>query len=173
MKRFMFVVGAMLLASCSNIQLSEMSSFADSSASVLDTSRADYYTDDQLIITAKAQFREGNYGKAYSGFKQAINENPKDPAAWFGYAAAADMLRRFDESKKAYARLQPVIGRRLEFHNNLGYSYLLQGDLVSARREFLKAYDMDPKNEVTANNLQLLRNSYNYPKRGADQMSGI
>lgn len=163
----------MVLASCSDVNLGDISSFADSKASLSDTSKADFYTDDQLIVSAKVQFREGNYGKSYTLFKQAINENPKDPAAWLGYAAAADMLRRFDQSKKAYSRLQPVIGNRIEFHNNLGYSYLLQGDLVAARRSFLKAYDIDPSNEVTANNLELLRNSANFPKRGFGQSKGI
>lgn len=173
MKRFIFVVGAMLLTSCSDVYVGDLSSFGDSAASVNDTSRADYYTDDQLIISGKVQFREGNYGKSYSLFKQAINENPRDPAAWLGYAASADMLRRFDQSKKAYSRLQPVIGNRIEFHNNLGYSYLLQGELVAARRSFLKAYDLDPSNEITANNLELLRNSANFPKRGFEQSRGI
>lgn len=173
MKRFLFIVVAVVLASCSEANLADFSSFGDSAASVGDTSRADFYTDDQLIISGKVQFREGNYGKSYTLFKKAINENPKDPAAWFGYAAAADMLRRFDQSKKAYSRLQPVIGNRIEFHNNLGYSYLLQGDLVAARRSFLKAYDLDPSNETTANNLELLRNSANFPKRGFSQSRGI
>jgi Flp pilus assembly protein TadD len=162
-----------MLASCSDVNFADMSTHGDSAASVQDTSKADYYTDDQLIVSGKVQFREGRYGKAYTLFKQAINENPKDPAAWLGYAASADMLRRFDQSKKAYSRLQPVIGNRIEFHNNLGYSYLLQGQLVAARRSFLRAYDLDPSNETTANNLELLRNSGNFPKRGFGQSSGI
>ena len=173
MKRFVFLISAVVLASCSGVNFGDLSSFGDSEASLSDTSRADYYTDDQLIISGKVQFREGNYGKSYSLFKQAINENPRDPAAWLGYAAASDMLRRFDQSKKAYSRLQPVIGNRIEFHNNLGYSFLLQGDLVAARRSFLRAYDMDPSNETTANNLELLRNSTNFPKRGFEQSRGI
>ena len=109
MKRFVFLISAVVLASCSDVNFGDLSSFGDSEASLSDTSRADYYTDDQLIISGKVQFREGNYGKSYSLFKQAINENPRDPAAWLGYAAASDMLRRFDQSKKAYSRLQPVI----------------------------------------------------------------
>lgn len=173
MKRLIFVIGAVLLASCSETNYADWSTYGDSAASVRDTAKADFYTDDQLIVSGKVQFREGNYGKAYSLFKQAINENPKDPAAWLGYAAAADMVRRFDESTKAYRRLQPVIGNRIEFHNNLGYSYLLQGQLVAARRSFLRAYDMDPSNEITANNLEMMRNSANFPKRGIGQSQGI
>lgn len=173
MKRIVLICGVFLLASCEGTSLSDYSTFGDSAESVADTSRADYYPDDQLLVTAKAQFREGNYGKAFTGFKKAINVTPKDPAAWLGYAAAADMLRKFDQSAKAYSRLQPVIGNRIEFHNNVGYSYMLQGDLVKARRAFLRAYDIDPSNDTTANNLELLRNSANFPKRGIGQSNGI
>ncbi len=173
MKRIVLVCGVFVLASCEGTSLSDYSTFGDSAASVSDTSRADFYPDDQLLVTAKAQFREGNYGKAFTGFRKAINVTPKDPAAWLGYAASADMLRKFDQSAKAYRRLRPVIGNRIEFHNNLGYSYMLQGDLVKARRSFLKAYDADPSNETTANNLELLRNSSKFPKRGIGQSNGI
>jgi Flp pilus assembly protein TadD len=37
---------------------------------------------------------------------------------------------------------------------------------VAARRYFLKAYDIDPNNPTTANNLQLLGNSVSFAKRG-------
>ena len=173
MKRYLVIASAVVLAACVGVETGDLSTFGDNAASVRDTSKADYYPDDQLIVTGKAQFREGNYGKAFSSFKNAINVNPKDPAAWLGYAAAADMLRRFDTSAQAYRRLQPVIGNRIEFHNNLGYHYMLQGELVAARRSFLRAYDLDPSNETTANNLELLRNSATYPKRGFGQSNGI
>ena len=49
--------------------------------------------------------------------------------------------------------------------NNVGYSYLLRGNLPQARRYFLKAYEIDPKNETVANNLQLLNNSVTVAQR--------
>lgn len=149
------------------------SPFGDHKASIQDTSRADYHPDDQLLISAKAQFREGNYGKASRLFKKAIDVSASDPQAWLGYAASSDMLRRWDKSDVAYAKLRPMIGHRIEYHNNLGYSYLLRGSLRSARHEFLKAYEIDPSNEFAANNLELLRNSVNYPKRGPETSTGI
>ena len=50
-------------------------------------------------------------------------------------------------------------GGTLAYYNNIGYSYLLRGDLQRARASFLKAYDLDPENVVVANNLQLLGSS--------------
>ena len=132
-----------------------------------------YYPDDQILVSAKAQFRDGNYGTSYRMFKKALDVTPQDPAAWLGFAASADMLRKFDHSDFAYKRLQPMIGNRIEYLNNYGYSMLLRGDLVKARADFLTAYEKDPSNPVTANNLELLRNSVEYPKRGPGQLKAL
>lgn len=167
MKYIVVIASTLLLASC------ETSGFSDSSHSTADTANVAYYPDDELIVPAAVQFREGNYGKSYRMYKQALDVVPEDPAAWLGFAASADMLRRFDQSDFAYRKLQPMIGNRIEFLNNYGYSMLLRGDLVTARKYFLKAYEKDPSHPVTANNLELLRNSVGYPKRGAGDLGGI
>lgn len=172
--RILVLSAALLsLAACDGTKLGDYSAFSDSAQSVKDTSNRDYYPNDQLIVSAKAQFREGNFGKAYSLSKKAIDVQPEDPAAWLVFAASSDMLRRFDKSDYAYRKLQPVIGNRIEFLNNVGYSNLLRGNLQSARRYFLQAYEMDPSNETTANNLELLRNSVNFPKRAPGDLRGI
>lgn len=151
----------------------EMSAFSDGSAAVKDTANVAYYPDDELLVSAKVQFNEGNYGKSFRMFEQALDVTPKDPAALLGYAASADMLRRFDKADVAYRKLRPTIGNRIEYLNNYGYSLLLRGDLMNARKFILKAYEQDPSNPVSANNLELLRNSVNYPKRGRGDLRGI
>lgn len=161
------------LAACTDTTGGNFASTADGAASVADTSNVAFYPDDQAIVTGKVQFREGNYGKAFAAFKKALDVQPKDPQALLGFAASADMLRRFDQSDAAYRTLKPMIGNRIEFHNNYGYSLLLRGNLQAARAEFLKAYEIDPSNEFAANNLQMLRNSVNYPKRSAGDLQGI
>lgn len=179
MRAILLLAAGFILASCTELGLPKFSSFesnsafGNNSAAVNDTSRADFYPDDQLLVSAKVQFRDGNYGKSYTLFKKATDVVPSDPAAWLGYAASADMLRRFKASDKAYAKLRGVIGNTPEYHNNYGYSQLLRGDLVTARAHFLIAYEMDPSNETTANNLELLRNSVNYPRRSAGMSQGI
>ena len=161
------------LASCTDGGVGDFSSFGDNSVTIADTANREYYPNDELIVAGKLQFNAREYGKASSLFKKAVDLAPNDPQALLGYAAASDMLRRFDQSDLAYRRLQPVIGNRIEFHNNYGYSQLLRGNLQLARRHFLIAYEQDPSNAFAANNLELLRNSSSYQRRSRGDLRGI
>ncbi|MCT7374643.1 tetratricopeptide repeat protein [Chelativorans sp. EGI FJ00035] len=143
-----------------------MSSFGDSAASIKDLPDVSYYKNDELLAQGNVQFKEKNYGKAYALYKRAVEVFPNDPAAWLGFAASADQLGRFDTADTAYRKLAPMIGNRPEYYNNVGYSYLLRGNLLQARRNFLKAYELDPTNITTANNLELLSNSASLAQRG-------
>ncbi|NNK79655.1 MAG: tetratricopeptide repeat protein [Litoreibacter sp.] len=167
MKIFIPVVLVLSLAGCN------FSGYNEDPLNVRDTPNREYYPDDDPLVVAKMQFTAGNYGRAYKEFDKALDVYPNDPAAWLGFAASSDMLRRFDKSDVAYAKLRPIIGNRIEFHNNYGYSLLLRGDLIGARRHFLRAYEIDPSNETAANNLELLRNSVNFPKRAPGDLRGI
>jgi Flp pilus assembly protein TadD len=172
MRYLLVFVASFILASCQT-NVIDYSTFGDKAATVADTSVVDYYPDDQLLVEGKAQFKARNYGKSYALFKKSIEVMPNDPVAWLGYAASADQLRRFDSSDIAYKKLSGMIGSRPEYFNNVGYSYLLRGDLRQARRYFLKAYEIDPANEITANNIELLRNSIYTPKRSAEVSKGL
>ncbi len=163
----------LILTLCSGLAGCEFSSFANTLAGTKDTSNREYYPNDDDIVRAKTYFREESYGRSYAAFRQALSLQPNDPAALLGYAASADMLRRFDKADGAYKKLQPIIGNRIEYYNNYGYSLLLRGDLVGARRHFIKAYEIDPANERAANNLELLRNSVNFPKRAAGDLKSL
>ncbi len=156
------LAAALLLASC---QTADMSSFGDSAMSVKDLPDVSFYKTDELVTLGKVQFKERNFGKSYALFKRAVEVFPEDPQAWLGFAASADQIGRFDTSDLAYRKLSAMIGGRPEYYNNVGYSYLLRGNLLQARRNFLKAYELDPGNETTANNLQLLSNSATFAKR--------
>ncbi|WP_353474336.1 hypothetical protein PVT71_20560 [Salipiger sp. H15] len=167
MKRVLVLSVILALGACEN------ASYSDRTLSTKDTASLGFYPDDQLLVSAKMQFRERNYGKSYKLFKEALDVVPDDTEAWLGYAASADMLRQFERADYAYRRLQPVIGQRVEFLNNYGYSMLLRGELVAARKYFLAAYEKDPSNPITANNLELLRNSVSSPKRAVGDLRGI
>jgi Flp pilus assembly protein TadD len=163
------VLLALVLAGCQSGGVSDdISSFGDSAKSVEDLSDVSYYPTDELITKGKAQFKEGNYGKSYAIFKRAVDVYPKDPQAWLGYAASADHIGRFDNADIGYGKLARMIPNRIEYLNNRGYSYMLRGDLKNARTFFLRAYEIDPSNETTANNIELLRNSASFVKRGKD-----
>ncbi|WP_210880177.1 tetratricopeptide repeat protein [Roseovarius autotrophicus] len=161
------------LAACAGGTIDDVSSFGERAGAVRDTANRSYYPDDELLVAARVQFQQGNYGRSHAMFEKALGVVPDDPQALLGYAASADMLRRFDKSDQAYRKLQPMIGNRIEFHNNYGYSLMLRGELVAARNHFIRAYEIDPTNEFAANNLELLRNSVNYPKRAPGDLRGI
>lgn len=173
MRAIILMLSIFGLASCTEGGLGDFSSFGDNAATIEDTSNREYYPNDEVIVAAKVQFNAKNYGKANTLFKKAVDLSPNDPQALLGYAATSDMLRRFDQADKAYNKLKPVIGKRIEFHNNYGYSQLLRGNLQVARRHFLIAYEQDPSNEFAANNLELLRNSSGYQRRSRGDLSGL
>ena len=62
-----------------------------------------------------------------------------------------------------------LVGETTEILNNQGYSYMLRGDLVNARKKFLKAYEREPNNPTIANNLQLLNSSTRFIQRAPAQ----
>jgi Flp pilus assembly protein TadD len=153
------------LAGCQSDSLDDMSAFGDSAKTVADDSAVAFYKNDELIATGKLQFQEKNYGKSYAIYKRAVAVFPEDPSAWLGFAASADMIARFDTSDRAYQQLARMIGNTPVYYNNIGYSHLLRGDLPGARRYFLRAYELDPANETTARNLELMKNSVKFAQR--------
>ncbi len=124
-----------------------------------------FYPSDEHVRRGKVYFRNNNFGLAEQSFRRAVELTPKDAEAWLGLAASYDHLRRFDLADKAYAKVLELGQKNAAVLNNAGYSQLLRGDLPSARRFFLKAYELEPENPYIANNLQLLGESEKSVKR--------
>jgi Flp pilus assembly protein TadD len=164
--RWVTLAAILALPACSGADGIAFPSFGDTISGLEEPVDVQFYPDDQVLAAAQNQFNEKNYGHAQHYFQRAVAIAPNDAEAWLGLAASYDHIRRFDEADEAYRQVAKLIGNRPELYNNLGYSFLLRGDLVRARGYFLKAYELDPQNEITANNLELLRDSVNHPKRG-------
>lgn len=161
----MLLTGTIMLSSCQSESFDGLAAFGDSARTLDDTSSVAFYKDDELITKGKLQFQAKNYGKSYAIYKRAVGVFPEDPAAWLGFAASSDMIGRFDSSDRAYSQLHKMVGNTAVYYNNIGYSHLLRGDLPAARRYFLKAYEIDPSNETTAENLELMKNSVRFAQR--------
>lgn len=162
-KRLMVpIVLALALAGCSTFS---QSSFGARPGNLADIPGVEFYASDRAVAEAKVHFAQGNYGHSATLYKRAVELLPKDAEALNGLAASYDRLRRFDLSDRVYAQLYNLTGGTVAYYNNVGYSYMLRGDLVSARVNFLKAYELDPNNVVVANNLQLLGSSYSVAQR--------
>lgn len=137
----------------------DVTSFGDAFDGLKTVGDVEYYASDQAVAEAKNQFRAENYGNAGALFFKATQLSPNDGNAWMGLAACSDRIHRFDLADRAYARAFKLLGATPEYYNNIGYSYLLRGKLQDARANFLKAYELAPKDPTVANNLKLLSSS--------------
>lgn len=101
----------------------------------------------------------GNNGLAERNFRQAVEVNKDDAAAWLGLAASYDNLGRYELADRAYDQATSLSGETLEIVNNRGYSYMLRGNGKRALGQFEQALAMDPGNTVILNNIQILRSA--------------
>lgn len=108
------------------------------------------------LSVGKEQFRQGNYGMAEKHCRRAVEASPRAADAWLCLAAAYDRLKRYDLADRAYGQLVKLVGRTAAVLNNIGYSYMLRGDMRRARTVLLEARALDPANPFVQNNLSLL-----------------
>lgn len=147
------VMVALPLAGCSSAGLS---SFGSNKLAVAEISNIESYTADSALTEARAQFRNSNYGYSAAYYKRAVELSPNDAEGYVGLSASYDRLGRFDLSDRVYASLYQMSGATAQYHNNVGYSYMLRGNLTEALKNFRKAQKLDPDNVVVANNIQIL-----------------
>ena len=126
-----------------------------------------YVPSDEPYRAGAMHFRRGEYGLAERYFREATEKAPKDAASWVGLAAAYDRLSRFDLADRAYQTAIQLSGETAQILNNQGYSYLLRGNLVSARAKFAKARSLEPGNPLVENNTKLLEGGAKYFRPGA------
>src|SRR5262249_6885150 len=111
---------------------------------------------DEPLYLAKLHFRNGDYGLAEQYYRRAVEANPHSLDAWLGLAATYDRLKRFDLAEKAYRTLIGEAGYTPDVLNNLGYDFLLNGDIEEARKYLMQAHQKDPSNPEILSNLALL-----------------
>ena len=151
-------VAPVSLSSCSDLSTYELGSFDGSqsatSLTIQDPGAEKFAASDEPYRLGVEQFNRGYYGNAQTYFQEAVEKSPHDVAAWLSLAACYDHLRRFDLADKAYDRAIALGGKTAQLLNNLGYSYVLRGDLGKARQKFTEALKRDPDNAMVQNNLR-------------------
>lgn len=153
-----------LLAACNS---TGQSSFGNKLTALELPSSVEEYPDSEVFKVAKVQFAEGNYGHAARYYERTVEVDPNNGEAWLGLAASYDRVRRFDLADRAYREAGRLVGDRAEYYNNIGYSYLLRGDVAKARVNFLKAHELDPASATINNNLDLLRDNVSRSRKNA------
>ena len=129
---------------------------------------AAFFPSDDYLRMGKVYFRNESYGLAAQSFQKAVEVTPKDAEAWLGLAASYDHLRRFDLADQAYEKVLQLGSQNAAILNNAGYSQLLRGNLASARKFLLRAYELEPNNPYIQNNLKLLGESEKSVKRSGN-----
>jgi Flp pilus assembly protein TadD len=117
---------------------------------------SDQRPSDEDVLEGKKHFAAGNYGLAERHFRAAVEANPKSAPGWLGLAASYDRLSRFDLAERAYEHTLKLQGRTPAVLNNLGYHYMLRGQLAKARATLDEAARLDPASPHIQGNLALL-----------------
>jgi Flp pilus assembly protein TadD len=149
-------LSALLLTGCSMGGLAGQSAFGNAkvaSAEIPAIGSADKTT---TVAQARAHFRNADYGYSAAYYKRLIEMEPKNHEGYVGLGASYDRLGRFDLSDRVYATLYTLKGASAQYYNNVGYSYLLRGNLTGALQNFRKAQKLDPENMVISNNILML-----------------
>ncbi len=141
---------------------------ANSPSTIEEPADLKYYPSDEPLRLAMQHFNAGHYGVAQRYFQDAVEKAPRDAAAWIGLAASYDRVGRFDLADRAYSQATKLVGETIDILNNEGYSYMLRGDLKTARKKFLKAYHLDPTNPTVVDNLKLLDGSARFIRRNPE-----
>lgn len=164
------LAGALALGGCWDPSQRDVSEGVPplTTATVQDDASVKYYPSDEPLRLAIENFNRGSYGVAERYFRDAVEKAPRDASAWIGLAASNDHLGRFDLADQAYASAVRLVGETPALLNNRGYSYMLRGNLVAARRDLLKAYEREPGNPIILNNLKLLDGSAHFIARSRD-----
>ena len=150
-------MAAATLAGCSS--LAGSSAFGNNKLEVAEVANIGDYTAERALSEARAHFRNNDFGYSATLYKRAVELSPNDPQGYVGLSASYDRLSRFDLSDRVYATLYALSGGTAQYYNNVGYSYLLRGNLTAALTNFKKARALDPENIVVANNIQILSNA--------------
>jgi Flp pilus assembly protein TadD len=146
-----------LLAGCSS--MGSMSSFGGKQQQVAVLANIGDYTADSALAEAKSHFRSGDFGHSAALYKRVVELSPNNAEGYIGLSASYDRLRRFDLSDRVYMALFEITGGTAQYYNNVGYSYMLRGNVRAALTNFRKAQQLDPENVVVANNIQMLTNA--------------
>jgi len=156
---FALALLALPLAGCSSL-LPGASTNGNNSLTVAQLPDVGDVTADQALAQARDHFRNSDYGYSAALYQRYVSLMPKDPQGYVGLGASYDRLGRFDLSDRTYQTLLQVGGSSAQYYNNVGYSYLLRGNLTAALSNFRSAHKLDPDSAVINNNLQILANAY-------------
>jgi len=98
-----------------------------------------------------------NYVAAKTELMKAAPFKTGDARTLMALGIAADMTEDFRLSDRVYEKLLTLGSDQATLFNNMGYSYMLRGDLSKAADYLAEAARRSPKDETIKNNLSMLK----------------
>ena len=142
MRRMTIVLLALSLASCVEVAGPAR---PDGAAS------ASFYASGMQLLRAR------KYKEAKAELTKAQPFKTGDARALMALAIASDMQGDFRTSDRAYTELTKMGGEQAMLFNNMGYSFMLRGDLDRALSYLTEAARRKPDDPMIRNNLAMLR----------------
>lgn len=119
--------------------------------------RSDAATAASHYAAGISQLQARNYKQAKAELTKAQPFRTGDARALMALAVASDMQGDFRTADRAYAELTKKGGDQAMLFNNMGYSYMLRGDLDRAISYLTEAARRAPDNPTIRNNIAMLR----------------
>jgi tetratricopeptide (TPR) repeat protein len=90
----------------------------------------------------------GSYADASKWLARSVEENPKDPEAWYYLGRSRYNENRFEEAIKAFLRCLEFEPRNIKAQSNLGLSYAGLNRISDAEDAYRKAIDWQAESSV-------------------------
>jgi len=94
-----------------------------------------------LKIVALDYVLLGSYSDASKWLTRSVEDNPKDPEAWYYLGRAKYNENRFEEALRAFERCLELEPRNIKAQSNLGLTYAGLNRVSEAQSAFLKAIE--------------------------------
>jgi superkiller protein 3 len=102
-------------------------------------------TAENFVSEGVAYYQGGNYEKAVSTWKEALELIPGDAEVHNFIGISYHNLNRLDDATTHFILATKLDTTYYEAYNNLGYDLFLQKKYVDARRAFQRALDINPQ----------------------------
>jgi tetratricopeptide (TPR) repeat protein len=101
-----------------------------------------------LKIVALDYVLLGSFADASKWLARSVEENPKDPEAWYYLGRSRYNENRFEEGAQAFLKCLELEPRNVKAQSNLGLSYAGLNRIAEAQDAFLKAIDWQAESSV-------------------------
>lgn len=132
-------------------------------------------TSNRLVMQGNDAYRKGDFNKAVEAYKNALREDPSNNAARFNLANALQRQKEIKESQKLYDEVieqKENVALKVKALYNKGLLLAKDKNYEEAARAFMMALTLDPDDNDTRENLQLVLNEMkkqNPPKQNSPQ----